>query len=153
MSKLSLFFFLVSLLVSGLWYKDHIHKVVTANPALEKDYAVTKMNQYPPSLWPLANIIENRPESKTYFKLEKNFTDIFDLRPLVRNYSDLLLLVLSIALILFTAKSMPLSVILVSLPAILVLTLIGSSREAVTVNFLPLVVMCLMEKIWEKQKK
>lgn len=58
----------------------------------EKIAQLRRMNEYPPSAYRLANLIEARRESVVYFKLEKNFIDIFDLLALFTVYFPPLLL-------------------------------------------------------------
>ncbi len=47
---------------------------------IERIEQVQRMHDYPPQYYHVANIIENRPESRLYFKLESNFFNIFNLK-------------------------------------------------------------------------
>ncbi len=59
---------------STRWFTD-----LTTLTETEKTEQLRRMNEYPPSAYRLANLIEARKEAVIYFKLERKFLNFFDL--------------------------------------------------------------------------
>ena len=85
---------------------------------------IFRMHQYPPFAYRLANIIEARPEFRIYFRLEKNFLNIFDLSTLFNNYRILLLPFFLIGYF-EILRIKPRQLIFLTLLPIILLTIIG----------------------------
>ena len=92
---------------------------------MEKIAQLRRMNEYTPSSYRLANLIEARPEAVVYFKLEKNFLDVFDLPSLFTIYIYPIFLPFFFIGFFEALRTRPKQVLLISSLPVLLLTLIG----------------------------
>jgi len=106
---------------------------------MEKIAQQRRMNEYPPSAYRLANLIEARPEAVTYFKLEKNFLDIFDLPLLFTKYISPVLLPLFLFGLFEAIKARPKPVLLLTLLPISLLTIIGHDNPHGPFSLFPII--------------
>lgn len=95
---------------------------------IEKIAQLRRMNEYPPSAYRLANLIEARPEAVSYFKLEKNFLDIFDLPLLFTTYLNPLLVPFFMLGFFEAIKARPKPVLFLAALPVALLTVIGHNN-------------------------
>lgn len=145
-----LFFLAVSLLISAVLVIRHKDLPVVQNQSLEQSYTLSKMNLYPPGTYRLANIIENRPESKIYFRLEKNFTDLFSVKKYVDDYFSLMVFMICLFLLFKIFLSQPKQVIVLITPSLITLTLYPVDRWWVFYQILPTIFYSLWFFLFSK---
>ncbi len=104
---------------------------------------VFRMHQYPPFAYRLANIIEARPEFRIYFKLEKNFINIFDISNLFNGYRLFLLPIFLIGY-LEIFKKHPKETLLISSLPILLLTIIGHQNLYGYICLYPIILISII---------
>lgn len=136
----------LSFTFSGVFFYHNISKDVPLNKSLQESYKIQKMNLYPPKYYRLANIIEKRPEFTTYFRLEKNFTEIFNFSKLYSNYWELAVLSVSLLLIIRLFLASPVLAFLVCLPQLTVLSLFQADRVSTLFLFFPVILFSLISK-------
>lgn len=95
---------------------------------IEKIAQLRRMNEYSPSVYRLANLIEARPEAIVYFKLEKNFLDVFDLERLFTIYLSPILLPLFLIGLFEAIRARPRPVLFLTALPVALLTIIGHSN-------------------------
>lgn len=137
---------ILSIVFSGVYFMRNFNKVDPTDKSLVTSYKQTKMNLYSPSTYRLANIIENRPEFDFYFRLEKNFTNIFKFSAFYSNYLELVIwltVLLGIGRLFLVDYR---NALFVSLPPLLVLTLFSGTKEEMFILFAPLLLMSAITK-------
>lgn len=73
--KITLVLFILLLFIQ---YKTSSINSLTFLNDNEKMQQIVKMHAYPPSLYRLANWLENRPEALVFYKLEENLSEVVD---------------------------------------------------------------------------
>lgn len=106
---------------------------------MEKIAQLRRMNEYPPSAYRLANLIEARPESVVYFKLEHNFLKVFDLETIFTKYIPSLFLPLFIIGLFEAIKNRPKLILFISSLPVMLLTLIGHENTKGPVSLFPFI--------------
>lgn len=109
---------------------------------MEKIAQLRRMNEYPPSAYRLANLIEARPEAVVYFKLEKNFLAIFDLPLLFTTYLNPLLLPFFLLGFFELIKIHPKQILFISSLPVVLLTLIGHENSRGPFSLFPIIYAC-----------
>lgn len=130
-------FLAASLLISVLFVLKHKDLPLVQDQSLDKSYTLSKMNLYPPSLYRLANIIENRPESRTYFRLEKNFTDLFSAKKYVDNYVSLAIFATCLYFLVKIFLLQPKEALVIISPSLIALSLYPTDRLWILYQVLP----------------
>ena len=93
---------------------------------MERIEQIRRMNEYPPSAYRLANLLEARREFIVYFKLERNFVDIFDLPALFgQDVRRLILLPLFLFGLFEAIRRYPGRALLLLILPVVLLTVIG----------------------------
>ncbi len=139
-------FFLLSLVLSVIFLTQNYNTNSSANSRLLEDYKVQKMNLYPPALYRLANIIESRPEFAFYFRVEKNFTNVFDFTKLYSNPLELLTFFIYLILVIRTYLHKPFLSVVICTPQFIALSLYPASKEWLGILFLPVILLSLSKK-------
>lgn len=145
--------FTLSLLVSFWFIKVHKNLPKSHNQMLEKDYIISKMNLYPPSASRLANILENRPEARLYFQLERNFTDIFSAKKYVNDYLDLFIFLLLICLLVNIFLADPRNSLLIISPSLISLAFHQADKTWSFVLITPILLYWLWYQAFSKNIK
>lgn len=109
---------------------------------MERIAQLRRMNEYPPSAYRLANLIEARPEAVVYFKLEKNFLDIFDLPKLFTVYLTPILLPFFLVGLFELIKIHPKQILLIASLPVVLLTLIGHENTKGPISLFPVIFAC-----------
>ena len=105
---------------------------------MEKIEQLRHMNEYPPFAYRLANILEARQEAILYFKLEKNFVDIFNLELLFGDFRMFVLLPFFVIGLTQLTKKFPKETMILSLPPIILMTIIGHTNLYGPISLYPL---------------
>lgn len=106
---------------------------------MEKINQLRRMNEYPPSAYRLANLIEARPEAVVYFKLERNFLNIFDLPKLFTVYLTPILLPFFLVGLFELVKIHPKQILLIASLPVVLLTLIGHENTKGPISLYPII--------------
>ena len=115
---------------------------------MEKVEQIRRMNEYPPFAYRLANILEARQETITYFKLEKNFIAIFDLSRLFGEVWMFVLLPFFIVGLMWMIRLHPGFTGSVALPPIILLTLLGHQNLYGSISLFPLIYCAVIYGAW-----
>lgn len=140
--KSSLFVF--SIIFAIIFFCQSIYRVDPQDQSLQKNYTLQKMNLYPPKAFRIANIIENRPEFSTYFRLEKNFTEIFNFSMLYSNYLELAILLIFLTSIAKLFLANPRQAIFLCIFPLISLTFFLGTKTDLIFLFFPLVIYSLL---------
>jgi len=146
LKQTKLILFLLSLIFTFVFFYRSLNTPNPQNKNLVEDYKIQKMNLYPPQLFRLANIIESRPEFSLYFRLEKNFTEIFNFSKLYSNYLELFVFLSLLVIICRLFINRPRLALTVSLSPLVVLSLFPGTKEDIFFVFLPLILLSLLSK-------
>jgi|CXWL01.1.fsa_nt_gi hypothetical protein len=109
---------------------------------MEKINQLRRMNEYPPSFYRLANLIEARPEAIIYFKLERNFLDIFDLPKLFTVYLTPIIFPFFLIGLFELIKIYPKQILVIASLPVVLLTLIGHENTKGPFSLLPIIYGC-----------
>jgi len=110
---------------------------------MESVEQVFRMHQYPPYAYRLANIIEARPEFRIYFKLEKNFINIFDISNFFNSYRIFLLPIFLIGYF-EIFKKYPKETLFFSFLPIVLLTIIGHQNLYGPISLYPIMLLSII---------
>ena len=132
--------FLLTLTLMFIQYKDTKATDFQQLTEMEKIAQLRRMNEYPPSAYRLANHIEKRPEAVIYFKLEKNFVDIFDFFGLFTVYFPPLLLPFFLGGYFDAIKRYPKQILFLSALPIGLMTIIGQQNTKGPISLFPIII-------------
>jgi hypothetical protein len=118
--------FLIPLLI--FQYRSTKSTNFTKLTEIEKIEQLDRMNQYPPSTYRIANLVESRSESVIFFKLETNFINTFDLLLIFSKYINIFFLLLFFIGFFEAIKLDPKKIIFFTLIPIILLTIIGHNN-------------------------
>lgn len=107
---------------------------------MERIGQLRRMNEYPPTAYRMANYLEKRPETVAYYKLEKNFVDVFDLVTLFTVYFPPLLLPFFLRGLFEAIKIYPKQVLLLTALPIALMTIIGQENTRGPVSLFPIII-------------
>lgn len=136
--------FILSVIFAGIFFYQSFYRVNPQNQSLQENYKIQKMNLYPPKAFRVANIVENRPEFTFYFRLENNFTEIFNFSKLYASYLELVILLLSLFSITRFFLASPKQATLLSLAPLLVLSFFVGTKIDLFFLFSPLILYSLL---------
>ena len=115
---------------------------------MERIEQIRRMNEYPPFAYRLANILEARQEAVTYFKLEKNFVGTFDMAGLFGDLRMFVFFPFFVLGMMWMIKLYPVTVALMSLPPIVLLTVIGHQNLYGSVSLMPVIYSAIVYGIY-----
>ena len=131
---------LLTLTLMFVQYKDTNPTNFFQLSEMEKIVQLRRMNEYPPTAYRLANYIEKRPEAAIYFKLEKNFVDIFDFFSLFTIYFPPLLLPFFLGGYFEAIKIYPRQILFLTALSIGLMTIIGQQNTRGPVSLFPIII-------------
>lgn len=136
---------LVVILMFGLLFFQYKTTKLTNYSQLtemERINQLRRMNEYPPWAYRLANLIEARPEAVIYFKLERNFLDIFDIPKLFTMHISPILLPFFLVGLFELIKIYPKQTLMIASLPVVLLTLIGHENTKGPFSLFPIIYTC-----------